>query len=232
MRFRLRGHSKNGTPQIRSKFSIPTRDENNALLAVAVDPANGNPMNPTIEAFYNNPYIEKGATKTTTPYIGGPCPAGTFLEEIVDGQMVTYVDVPVDVPYTFRIMQTSHSRSFDRSIATITYIDQLPTYEAVENGTLVTKQAVINLETSQGWSYYDPITEAPTDQVTGYGIVTVPNYNANYAYSYPTLNLQFPGGIKDQTVDNSVTAYLTPVNKPDSEPIIEITDHVPIFLSY
>ena len=144
--------------------------------------------------------------------------------------MVTYVDVPVDVPYTFRIMQTSHSRSFDRSIATITYIDQLPTYEAVENGTLVTKQAVINLETSQGWSYYDPITEAPTDQVTGYGIVTVPNYNANYAYSYPTLNLQFPGGIKDQTVDNKVTAYLTPANKPDSEPIIEITDHVPISL--
>ncbi|HHW93290.1 MAG TPA: leucine-rich repeat protein [Clostridiaceae bacterium] len=204
------------------------RDANNELLAAAVDQF-GNPMNPTIEAYYSEPYIEKGAVGTNQ-YIGGPRVAGSFTTTEIDGQNVSHVDVPVDVTYSFRIMQTTYNSNFDRNIETITYIDTLPSYEAVENGSIVTKTALINLETSPGWSYYDPVTNMPTEEVTAYGIVTVPNYDKDYAYSYPTLNLRFPGGIKDQTVTNVIEAQLTPANKPAAEPVIVKTDDVPISL--
>ncbi len=208
------------------------RDSDNKLISVLVD-ENGDILEPpTISAYYDPPYIEKGVLGGSTydTYIGGPREAGTFKTETIDGQEVMFVDEPVDVAYTFRIMQTMSNRNFDRNIETITYIDKLPEYQAVENGAIVTKTAVINLETSPGWSYYDPVTEQPTDQVTGYGIVTMPNYNKDYAFSYPSLKLQFPGGVKGKTVSNSVTAKLMPVNKPEYEDVIEIENAVPISL--
>ncbi|MGB4610139.1 MAG: leucine-rich repeat protein [Saccharofermentanales bacterium] len=204
------------------------RDANNELIAAAVDQT-GKPMNPTIEAYYNEPYIEKGAVGTNQ-YIGGPRVAGSFKTTEINGQNVNHVDVPVDVTYSFRIMQSTYNSNFDRNIESIKYIDMLPSYEAVENGSIVTKTALINLDTSPNWSYYDPLTEMPTDEVTAYGIVILPNYDKDYAYSYPTLNLQFPGGIKDQTVTNNVEVQLTPANKPAGEPVIVKTDGVPISL--
>ena len=204
------------------------RDENNQLLAASVD-GNGNPHNPTLEAYYDPPYIEKGAPGTNE-YIGGPRVAGRFTTTEINGQNVSYVDEAADVAYSFRFRQTTNNSNFDRNIETITYIDTLPTYEAVVNGAIVTKTAVINLATSPGWSYYDPVTELPTTEETGYGIITLPNYDKDYAYSTPTLKLQFPGGIEKQTVKNSVDAYLTPANKPDAEPIIKTSDNVSIYL--
>ncbi|MDI9498715.1 MAG: leucine-rich repeat protein [Bacillota bacterium] len=217
------------TPQDQAEILYTQlRSADNQVLAFATDGA-GHPANPTIEAYYHEPYIEKGAVGTNQ-YNGGPRVAGSFTTTEIEGEDIVHVDVPVDVAYSFRIMQTANTSNFDRNIETITYIDTLPTYQAVEDGQIVTRTAVINLSTSPGWSYYDPVSEMPVEGPTAYGIVTVPNYDKDFAYSYPTLNLQFPGGIKDQTVKNQVEARLTPANRPDGEPIIVTSDDVNISL--
>lgn len=106
-----------------------------------------------------------------------------------------------------------------RLIDEIVLTDTLPTYQAVENGQIVEKVAQFNPSSNPGWTY-DEESGTVTYRRKINGSMNMP--------TLPKLNLEFPGAVFLQTIENNVQARLVPYKKFQDEQDIVLESDVTI----
>lgn len=141
---------------------------------------------------------------------------GTLLYK--DGIEYLMLGTEKPIPYSFQITDVA------RDYNSVTYRMKLPTYQAYENGVVVTKTALLSDDMPNGWSL---------DGDTGYIIKTV-SFDDSYLGIYSrnpfgnfyfvksdTAYFEFPSAINQQTLDTTVTTSFD-INNPqysDSLPV-------------
>jgi len=195
-------------------------DKDDKVVMVPKDD-DGNHYFPIISGYYEEPILRKGAPTPDNQqgFAGGIRPAGTKATIEIDGKTVEYVETPRAVPFYFYIGQDMKTKIIHRLIDEIVLTDTLPTYQAVENGQIVEKVAQFNPSSNPGWTY-DEESGTVTYRRKINGSMNMP--------TLPKLNLEFPGAVFLQTIENNVQARLVPYKKFQDEQDIVLESDVTI----